>query len=51
MVIMNIEEAKEMEKILNRIDELIEKGKYQSAKELSIVYQNLKCEKIIEKQN
>lgn len=49
MVIMNIEE-KEMDKILQKIDELIEKGKYQSAKELSIIYRNLKCEKIIEKQ-
>lgn len=50
MVIMNIEEAKEMDKILQQIDELIEKGHYQSAKELSIIYQNIKCEKIIEKQ-
>ena len=50
MVIMNIEKAKEMDKILQRIDELIEKGAYKSAKELSIIYQNLKCEKIIEKQ-
>ena len=50
MYMANFEEVKELDKILHKIDELIEKGKYQSAKELSIVYQNIKCEKIIEKE-